>query len=156
MNCSSDTIANTYLELKSIRDSWLFLKNSLFLFTVFLSGYTAFGIPLICVALIYLGMSDALFVSYFSINFGLKGYFLIIPISILYITPILFCFLYVSFSSLRLTLITFNTFKPKSRFIQPSTYSYPHFCRFLFYLFLLFICSLLYYFVFIPILNVIL
>ena len=131
----------------------LLFKNSIFLFSVFLSGYTAFGIPLICFSLIYLGMSNSLLITYYTINYGLKGILFCNLIFSVYFSIVLISFLYTSFSSLRLTLIMFNSFKPKSRFISPAAYSLPHFIRFVFFAIFTAIITFLYSYILVPFLN---
>lgn len=156
--CFSNQISATVFTNVFISNSFntVLFKNLVLLLAVFLAGYTAFGIPVILLSLVYLGMANAALFSYFISNHLIKGLLLSFVFNFAYIFIVLISLLFVSFSSLRLTLITFNSFRFNNKYISPASYSPPHILKFTVFFILIFISTIIYSYLLLPILNYIL
>lgn len=109
----------------------LFLKNLLLLTAVFLLGYTVIGAPGICFILIYSGVSCGMFLGIFTGFYGFRGSIVAALCFYLFYFINLISLVYVSFSSLRLSLALYNVFKNNTRYVSPNVYSKPHMLKFL-------------------------
>lgn len=123
------------------------LKNIIILFILFLSGFAAFGLPIVLFTLLYAGMSLGVLCAAIVLVYGFKGSFIFALICFIYFAVMLICYVFVSFSSLRLSLVLLNVFRNNSKYISPRVYSLPHIIKFFVFSAVLFLSSVYYVYV---------
>ena len=129
-SCKMDLPSDVVKSIISDNLMTLCLKNLLILTFAFLLGYTVIGAPLICFIIVYSGISCGLFLGIFSINFGFRGSFVAALCFYLFYFINLISLVFVSFSSIRLSLALYNVFKNNTRYVSPGIYSKPHMIKF--------------------------
>ena len=150
---------NTYVDSIFNSDTaWIsvFLKDSICLFITFILGYTVIGFPLLCSNVVFYGIYCGIFLSKFSAVYGIKGALCSGVVLLPYYFVVITTLLLLTFSSLRMSVALFNVFKNGTRFISPKVYSLPHIVKFIVFLILIFIISLIYSFVLQPFIDKIL
>lgn len=134
----------------------MFLGDFLFLFLLFITGYTIIGFPVICLAVLYRGLCFGIQVCALTYTYGVKGCFLTAILLVLYYIAVIFSNMFVSFSSLKMSIMIYNIYKSETRLLSPKAYSKPHIIRFIIFSVVLFLAALYYKFIATPILTLIL
>ena len=144
VGCFFQHVENVQAFDSFVSESFLsvFFKNIFCAFLSFVIGYTAFGLPIICFLNFYSGVCLGTVGVYFCFSLGLKGAFLFSFFWFLFAFVNSVCLFFISFSSLRLSLVIHNSLKNSSRIITTDAYAKPHLIRFLFFTFFIFVSSL--------------
>ncbi len=125
----------------------LFIKNFLLLAAVFFLGYTVFGAPLIFFVIIYSGVSCGLFLGTVCTFYGFRGALVASICFYLFYLVNFISVVYISFSSLRLSIALYNVFKNNTRYVSPSVYSKPHAVKFLIFSLFTFLSCIYYVYI---------
>ena len=132
------------------------LKDAICIFVTFILGYTVIGFPFLCINVVLYGIYFGIALSEYTVQFGIKGFlifsFAFFPYYFVFITSLIF----LTFSSLRMSVALFNVFKNGTRFISPKSYSVPHIVKCLFFLFLNSVISFVFFNFIYPVINKIL
>ena len=124
-----------------------YLKNLLILIFIFISGFSALGIPFICFSIIYYGVTcGAFFISFLYLG----------DIKVFFASVLCFYFYYfinfvisacLAFSSIRLSLVLINVFRTDNHHVDPRVYCIPHLIKFISYSVVNFLSSAFYIFI---------
>lgn len=147
--CFSGTVLNLlndfrFTSILSDNLFTLFSKNILVVLIIFLLGYSVIGTPFICFIIYYCGVSNGVFCTYYSCNFGLKGSFIVVLLFYFYYLIIFLTIALMSYSSIRLSLSMFSYFRSETRYVSPRIYSGSHVIKFFIFSIFTFLISAYY------------
>lgn len=133
----------------------VFFEPFFVLLVIFLAGFAVFGLPVAVFSVMYSGVLVGVLFSAFVISYGFKGSFILTVFGSLFYIVRLISALFVSFSSIRLSIVLLNVFRNNSRCVSPKVYLYPHIIKFLFFSMLLFLSAVIYSYVSVPLIKII-